>query len=294
MQVNGQWMSLICLSVFWSQSGVESGCGKGFYGLNCSLTCGECRNGETCNSISGWCRKGCRKGWTPDTLCNKAIHKKCTGGWDCIPCGHCLTADGCNYTTGHCTDGCQPNWHGKGCFQEGTGSGDDYSPFWVNFFFPILLLLLCIIVVFFSFCDQNKDHQRHRRSSEPDDPPAGMPHRYLASRESIAKSQRFGRSFAVPVESDRRNAMVPGPDPTDPFRLLSHSQVTMVNISTAESGYRWKKKWKLLKGVTKEMRQEKWLKVKDHRRRRQERESISSENRSSIIPEVNEEPETAV
>lgn len=40
-------------------------CREGWYGLNCSQQCvGHCRNGATCNHVTGQCDGGCDAGWT--------------------------------------------------------------------------------------------------------------------------------------------------------------------------------------------------------------------------------------
>lgn len=39
-------------------------CGKGLYGENCSQTCSEhCKEGSTCNHVTGQCEVGCNAGW---------------------------------------------------------------------------------------------------------------------------------------------------------------------------------------------------------------------------------------
>lgn len=45
-------------------------CGEGWYGTNCSQQClGHCRDGTTCNHVTGQCDRGCDAGLT-GTFCN--------------------------------------------------------------------------------------------------------------------------------------------------------------------------------------------------------------------------------
>lgn len=46
-------------------------CGTGWYGVNCSQPCvGHCRDGITCNHVTGLCDRGCDAGWT-GYMCSK-------------------------------------------------------------------------------------------------------------------------------------------------------------------------------------------------------------------------------
>lgn len=50
---------------------LKTECNYGSYGVNCSKQCtGHCRDGTSCNHVTGQCNKGCDKGWT-GFLCNK-------------------------------------------------------------------------------------------------------------------------------------------------------------------------------------------------------------------------------
>lgn len=41
-----------------------TGCTGGWYGINCSQQCvGHCRDGTTCNYLTGLCDRGCEAGW---------------------------------------------------------------------------------------------------------------------------------------------------------------------------------------------------------------------------------------
>lgn len=40
-------------------------CIEGWHGTNCSQQCvGHCRDGASCNHVTGQCDKGCAAGWT--------------------------------------------------------------------------------------------------------------------------------------------------------------------------------------------------------------------------------------
>lgn len=40
-------------------------CGKGWYGDNCRQQCkGYCKDGTSCNHVTGQCDEGCDAGWT--------------------------------------------------------------------------------------------------------------------------------------------------------------------------------------------------------------------------------------
>lgn len=48
-----------------------SECGRGWYGGNCSRRCvGHCKDGATCNHVTGQCNGGCDAGWE-GYLCEK-------------------------------------------------------------------------------------------------------------------------------------------------------------------------------------------------------------------------------
>ena len=40
-----------------------SECTNGTYGSQCVKLCGQCRNGEDCDPVSGRCSLGCEPGW---------------------------------------------------------------------------------------------------------------------------------------------------------------------------------------------------------------------------------------
>lgn len=46
---------------------------RGWYGVNCSRPCvGYCKDGTTCNHVTGQCNGGCNAGWTA-IFCDKGI-----------------------------------------------------------------------------------------------------------------------------------------------------------------------------------------------------------------------------
>ena len=47
-------------------------CKDNTYGMDCSMVCGNCLNGEQCNHVNGSCHDGCDKGTHGD---------KCDIGW---------------------------------------------------------------------------------------------------------------------------------------------------------------------------------------------------------------------
>lgn len=46
----------------------------GYYGENCTKTCGNCLNKETCNNVNGTCTDGCSEGFKGD-LCKIGTFK---------------------------------------------------------------------------------------------------------------------------------------------------------------------------------------------------------------------------
>lgn len=59
-----QWIECIYLVYF-----VGTECSIGWHGANCQ---GHCRNGTTCNHVTGLCDKGCDTGWT-GVQCDKGF-----------------------------------------------------------------------------------------------------------------------------------------------------------------------------------------------------------------------------
>lgn len=60
------WLSIfdehMCTFIFF-----WTACIEGRYGLNCSRQCvGHCRDGMSCNHVTGLCDGGCTKGWRGD------------------------------------------------------------------------------------------------------------------------------------------------------------------------------------------------------------------------------------
>ncbi|XP_071118899.1 receptor-type tyrosine-protein phosphatase epsilon-like isoform X5 [Haliotis cracherodii] len=54
----------------WMGEDCYERCGFKTYGVNCSGSCGECRDKTTCDHINGTCRAGCGVGWT-GKLCDE-------------------------------------------------------------------------------------------------------------------------------------------------------------------------------------------------------------------------------
>lgn len=50
-------------------------CKEGWYGDNCNKQCvGHCKDGTTCNHMTGQCDRGCDAGWT-GAMCGKGSTK---------------------------------------------------------------------------------------------------------------------------------------------------------------------------------------------------------------------------
>ena len=46
-------------------------CDDGYYGINCTLKCGNCSENAACNKTTGECPGGCSSGWK-SPLCNES------------------------------------------------------------------------------------------------------------------------------------------------------------------------------------------------------------------------------
>lgn len=52
---------------------IQIECVIGWYGENCNRRCaGHCKDGTTCNHVTGQCNEGCDTGWT-GYMCDKGI-----------------------------------------------------------------------------------------------------------------------------------------------------------------------------------------------------------------------------
>lgn len=106
---NSGWLGTFC----------DTKCSEGLYGVNCSQRCkGHCRDGTTCNHVTGLCDRGCGSGWT-GLNCEKMCDDG-TFGYDCLNncSGHCLNGSLCNKLTGHCDIGCNPGYTDSDCRRE--------------------------------------------------------------------------------------------------------------------------------------------------------------------------------
>uniref|UniRef100_A0A8W8NYM2 protein-tyrosine-phosphatase n=1 Tax=Magallana gigas TaxID=29159 RepID=A0A8W8NYM2_MAGGI len=105
----------------WTGIYCTTKCREGWYGTNCSQQCfGHCRDGTSCDHVTGQCDRGCAAGWT-GLQCNKEC-KDGNYGYDCINncSGHCLNNSTCNKQTGHCDRGCDPGYTNIYCNTECT------------------------------------------------------------------------------------------------------------------------------------------------------------------------------
>lgn len=65
------WMLVPCYFVYTE-------CSIGLHGANCGQQCkGHCRDGTTCNHVTGLCDTGCDTGWK-GVQCDKGIVYRCT------------------------------------------------------------------------------------------------------------------------------------------------------------------------------------------------------------------------
>uniref|UniRef100_A0A8W8NVN9 protein-tyrosine-phosphatase n=1 Tax=Magallana gigas TaxID=29159 RepID=A0A8W8NVN9_MAGGI len=81
--------------------------------MNCDKR--HCRDGTTCNHVTGQCNRGCDAGWT-GVMCEKGCDDG-TYGYDCnMDCsGHCRNDFPCNKQTGQCDGGCDPGYTDAYC-----------------------------------------------------------------------------------------------------------------------------------------------------------------------------------
>ncbi|XP_061190386.1 receptor-type tyrosine-protein phosphatase T-like [Saccostrea echinata] len=96
-------------------------CGSQKYGLECSFSCGNCSDGETCYHVNGTCLNGCNEGVEGDKCTNKCQQghygKDCR--FTCSP--NCLDVKQCNRFNGECYGGCKPGWKSPNCKKECNG-----------------------------------------------------------------------------------------------------------------------------------------------------------------------------
>nr|XP_034321045.1 protein draper isoform X1 [Crassostrea gigas] len=100
----------------WFEGYCNRKCSIGWHGVDCSQQCkGYCRDGTTCNHVTGLCDKGCESGWK-GVQCDKECDNG-TYGYNCVhSCsGHCLNSSICNKQTGHCDMGCDPGYTDSNC-----------------------------------------------------------------------------------------------------------------------------------------------------------------------------------
>ncbi|CAL8345685.1 unnamed protein product [Arctogadus glacialis] len=87
-------------------------CEPGTYGGGCKMSCGYCREGQSCATTDGACA-ACEPGWNStrcDRLCPAGYH-----GSGCQEtCPRCRDAEPCDPRTGQCAR-CDPGWRGPRC-----------------------------------------------------------------------------------------------------------------------------------------------------------------------------------
>ncbi|XP_071078472.1 uncharacterized protein [Haliotis cracherodii] len=107
-------------------------CDWGRFGETCDQACppgcalGSDRNTNYCQTDTGTCTRGCRRGWHGDR-CEKL-------------CGRNCIADICHQGSGHCTHGCRGRYTGEFC-EAGTDEGH----------FTLGMQFMSMLLVFFIF-----------------------------------------------------------------------------------------------------------------------------------------------
>uniref|UniRef100_K1PJI1 Scavenger receptor class F member 2 n=1 Tax=Magallana gigas TaxID=29159 RepID=K1PJI1_MAGGI len=130
----------------WSGTYCNEKCKLGWFGENCSRLCvGHCKDGATCNHVTGQCNEGCGTGWK-GFICEidaeeiekkKRKKKECgdgTYGYGCVNncSGHCLNDSPCNKQTGYCDRGCNPGYKDDKCSKQCTKSYGENCNFKCN------------------------------------------------------------------------------------------------------------------------------------------------------------------
>ncbi|KAK3594212.1 hypothetical protein CHS0354_027328 [Potamilus streckersoni] len=89
-----------------------SHCVDGFYGNNCSHSCGRCLH--SCDKVDGHCPTGCQNGWNGAEClqaCDVNYYGNCSER-----CGHCKDSSVCDKVNGSCASGlCSEGWKGDKC-----------------------------------------------------------------------------------------------------------------------------------------------------------------------------------
>ncbi|XP_048242774.1 uncharacterized protein LOC125375882 [Haliotis rufescens] len=123
--------SCVCVTV----STTYRPCDWGRFGETCDQACppgcalGSDRNTNYCQTDTGTCTRGCRRGWHGDR-CEKLC------GWNCI-------ANTCHQGSGHCTHGCRGRYTGEFCEAE-TGEGHIAQ--------SMQLMLSVAVLIFLTMC----------------------------------------------------------------------------------------------------------------------------------------------
>ncbi|XP_078328094.1 receptor-type tyrosine-protein phosphatase kappa-like [Crassostrea virginica] len=103
--------------------GAQWECDNHTFGVDCSLTCGNCANGELCNHVDGSCPYGCDSGWF-GRMCNEECPFGLYGT-NCLQnCSDNCGAPGfCDRATGSCNNECQNGWKGNNCISANGNEG---------------------------------------------------------------------------------------------------------------------------------------------------------------------------
>ncbi|KAL3879813.1 hypothetical protein ACJMK2_032095 [Sinanodonta woodiana] len=92
----------------------EYDCMDFYFGINCSLRCGNCMNGDVCHKVTGNCPRGCQDGWQEEKCvreCDDLFYGNCY-----TSCGKCAAGRPCNKSSGLCDNGaCMDGWQTIKC-----------------------------------------------------------------------------------------------------------------------------------------------------------------------------------
>ncbi|XP_029922069.1 scavenger receptor class F member 1 [Myripristis murdjan] len=87
-------------------------CDAGQYGSGCILSCGHCRDGQSCSPTDGVCA-ACEPGWN-GTRCDRLCTLGFYGDGCQEKCPRCKNSEPCDPKTGRCWR-CDPGWTGPRC-----------------------------------------------------------------------------------------------------------------------------------------------------------------------------------
>ncbi|XP_053400251.1 uncharacterized protein LOC123557913 isoform X2 [Mercenaria mercenaria] len=107
----------------WTGPGDEciNNCAEFQWGEYCTNQCGQCRNSQSCDVVTGYCPSGCRDGYMDTRLCNTECLDGTYGRECSLDCsGNCKDGDVCRKSDGYCERGCSDGYQGNKCDEECT------------------------------------------------------------------------------------------------------------------------------------------------------------------------------